>query len=73
MKSAAAQGAREIGEATCASHRHYLLANFESLKDKANELRRSLLPAYHKLAALTPSGRALVTGLSPRLILGDYL
>lgn len=54
MKSAAAQGAREIGEATCASHRHYLLADFESLKDKANELRRSLLPAYHKLAALTP-------------------
>lgn len=53
MKSAAAQGARETGEATRASHRHYLLANFESLEDKANELRRSLLLAHDKVAAPT--------------------
>lgn len=53
MKSADAERARETSEATRASHGHYLLANFESLKDKANELRRSLLLAYHKLATLT--------------------
>jgi len=55
MKSAAAERARETGEASRATHRHYLLANFESLKDKANELRRSLLLAYHKLATPTPT------------------
>jgi hypothetical protein len=52
-KSALAERARQIRQASCSRHRYHLLANFESLKNEAQKLRRALLLTHDKLTTLS--------------------